>query len=213
MESERPDRVKALAMYARRAPTYRLGPGRLFERQRRMAIRRLDLRPGDAVVDVGCGTGLSIPYLQEGITETGRVIGIEQSGPMLARARALAEENGWQNVTLIEAPVEEAEIPRSVDAALFCYTHDILRTPEAVDRVMAAVKPGGRVAAVGGKFVRWFPPLNSIVRRSMNGAITTFEGLDAPWSHLLRWVPDLRVRPSLFGTLYVAWGRVVRRSD
>jgi hypothetical protein len=37
--------------------------------------------------------------------------------------------------------------------------------------------------------------------------ITTFEGFDRPWSHLERYVPNLRVKPVLFGAGYIAWGR------
>jgi demethylmenaquinone methyltransferase/2-methoxy-6-polyprenyl-1,4-benzoquinol methylase len=193
-------------MYARRAPHYRLA--RRFERERRRAIEYLALREGDTVLDAGCGIGLSFQLFEDSIGPTGTVIGIEQSQPMLARAEDWVRSSGWQNVTLIGSPVEEAEIPELVDAVLFCYTHDILRTPAAVENVMSAARPGTRVAAAGGKFVRWFPPLNEIVWRAMEGSITTFEGLDAPWSHLFNRVPNLRVRATLFGTLYVAWGTV-----
>ena len=180
----------------------------MFERERRRAISKLTLGAGDVVLDAGCGTGLSFPLLRERIESGGRIIGIEQSAPMLERARDLVDANQWRNVKLISSPVEEAKIATAVDAVLFCYTHDILRTEAAVENVMEAVKSGGRVALVGGKFVRWFPPLNAIVRAAMKGSITAYEGLAAPWSHVLRWVPDLRVRPTLFGALYVAWGTV-----
>lgn len=206
MKAERPDREAALAMYARRAPHYRLAS--LFERERRRAIERLAMNEGETVLDAGCGTGLSFPFVEERIGSIGRIIGIEQSPAMLGRARELVDAMAWKNVTLIESPVEDAQISGPVDAVLFCYTHDILRTPSAVENVMSAVRSGGRVALVGGKYARWFPPLNAIISRAMTGSITTYEGLRAPWSHLLRWVPDLRIRPTLFGALYVAWGTV-----
>jgi hypothetical protein len=62
------------------------------------------------------------------------------------------------------------------------------------------------VLRVTERFVRWCPPLNRIVRNSIRRSITTFEGLDAPWSHIERSIPDLRIRPAMLGAVYVAWG-------
>lgn len=47
-------------------------------------------------------------------------------------------------------------------------------------------------------------PVNMIVEAIARPYVTTFEGLDAPWSHLARFVPDLRVRRVLAGGAYVA---------
>src|SRR5947208_755373 len=38
--------------------------------------------------------------------------------------------------------------------------------------------------------------------------ITTYEGFRRPWSHLKRFVPNLKVEPRLFGAAYIAWGTV-----
>src|SRR5215218_6816860 len=101
-----------------------------LEPYRHRAVSQLRLRPGDVVVDVGCGTGLSFEPIQAAIGPGGRLIGIEPSPEMLAIARARVEEAGWDNVTLLEAGAEEAVILGPADAALFAFTHDVAQSPE-----------------------------------------------------------------------------------
>ena len=54
---------------------------------RRKAVDRLGLRAGDRVLDVGCGTGRSLSYLQRAVGPTGRVYGIDISSGMLRKAQ------------------------------------------------------------------------------------------------------------------------------
>ncbi|MCH7999409.1 MAG: methyltransferase domain-containing protein [Chloroflexi bacterium] len=176
---------------------------------RRQAVARLRLEPGDVVLDVGCGTGLSFPLILARIGSEGQLVGIELSPDMMAKARERVESSDWQNVTLIESPVEEAQIPDQVDAVLFHFTHDILRSPQALENVFQHVKRGGRVAAAGTKWAPWWAfPVNFYVWSLARRYVTTLEGFARPWSHLLRTVPDLRVEPVLFGGGYIAWGTV-----
>ncbi|HEV2173721.1 MAG TPA: methyltransferase domain-containing protein, partial [Nitrospira sp.] len=109
--SESPDRDAALSQYRARASVYDFELA-FAESIRRLAVDRLRLKRGDVVLDVGCGTGLSFRLLEPWIGGEGSVIGIEQSPDMLAQARKRIARNGWRNVELLEAPVEEARIPR-----------------------------------------------------------------------------------------------------
>ena len=56
--------------YRRHAADYDKGK-RFSERIRPEAIRRLDLKPGESVLDLGCGTGLSFDMLQQGVGPRG----------------------------------------------------------------------------------------------------------------------------------------------
>lgn len=202
-----PDQVRARELYRRHAATYDR-TGWITSPLRRRAVSLLGLRPGDMVLDVGCGTGLSFSLIEEGIGVEGRLIGIELSPEMVAVARDRVERRGWTNVTLVNAPAEEAEIPVMADAAFSFLTHDVMRTPAAIEKVVRHLKTGGRVSVFGGKWARLLFPLNPFVWLMGSPYVTTFEGLWRPWSHLERWVPDLRVRPTLLGCAYYAWGRV-----
>jgi ubiquinone/menaquinone biosynthesis C-methylase UbiE len=179
-----------------------------FNWLRRQSVARLGLRRGSTVIDVGCGTGLCFPYLEEAVGPDGRVIAVECSKAMLDRALSSARRHGWRNITPVPAPAEEARIPERADAALFCAVHDILRSDRGIRNVLRRVVPGGRVVASGG---RWAPgplnPLNPLVAATHSPYVSSFEGFDRPWSLLARYC-DLRVESVAFGTGFVAAGRV-----
>ncbi len=203
-----PNRHNALRQYRSRAPIYDLELA-LLTPVRERAIEMLDLKRGDHVLDVGCGTGLSFTLLEGLIGAEGSIIGIEQSPEMLELARARAVENQWQNVTLVSSPVEDAQIPRAVDAALFHFTHDIMRTRGAVGNVVKNVRPGGTIVAAG---LKWAPlrsmALNPLVWGAAMRSTSTLEGLSRPWSHLAQLVPNLIVEEMLAGTVFVVKGTV-----
>jgi SAM-dependent methyltransferase len=203
-----PDRNAALAQYRRRARFYDLELA-LFEPIRRRAIARLALKRGNTVLDVGCGTGLSLALLHEGVGAHGRIVGIEQSPEMIEQARQRIEQHAWRNVTLLCSAVESARIPVSADAALFLFTHDILRSSEAVANVMAHLAPGARVVAAGLKWARpALVPTNLFVLSAALHSVTSLEGLSQPWSKLADTIGELRVESLLAGAVYMCSGVV-----
>jgi ubiquinone/menaquinone biosynthesis C-methylase UbiE len=180
----KPDLEAARGKYRRAAGTYDRRIARA-ERWRRRAIERLLLTSGDVVLDVGCGTGINFALLEPYVGPSGRIVGIDASNDMLTLAEDRVKTAGWANVELIEAPIAEASLPRGADAALFSLTHDILQSPEAVENVVRALKPGGRVASFGAKWAPWWAvPVNLGVWAIARRYVTTFSGFRKPWSQL-----------------------------
>lgn len=87
------------------APVYDVLSGEfaVYRAGRIMGIDALDPRPGDQILDIGCGTGLNFPLLQDSIGPAGTIIGIDRSPGMLRQARHRATHHGWDNVILVQA--------------------------------------------------------------------------------------------------------------
>ncbi|MGH7948118.1 MAG: class I SAM-dependent methyltransferase [Candidatus Binataceae bacterium] len=199
-------RRAALEQYRSRAPIYdlELAPAQFI---RRMAIARLNLKRGAAVVDVGCGTGLSFEELEAQVGPQGTIVGIEQSPDMLALARQRVERNGWSNVIPIQSTVEDAAIAVSADAALFHFTHDIQQSERALSNVLRHLKPRARVVAAGLKWApSWAIPVNLMVWYAALRSVTVLDGLSEPWARLARHLANFVVEPMLGGGTYIASG-------
>ena len=204
-----PDPGRAINQYRHRAADYDASARRTMGLRCRV-VAMLGLTAGETVLDVACGTGLSIPLLADAVGPAGRVIGVEVSPDMIEHARARAARSGLANVALIEAAMEDAAIDGPVDAILFNYTHDVLQSPRALRNIFSAARPGARVALAGIKHPpAWLFPLRLYRLIKARPYVTTFRGLDEPWRMLREYVPDLAVRPVMLGTNYFACGRTI----
>jgi trans-aconitate methyltransferase len=193
--------------YGERARSYERDTA-AFQPYRSAVVEALPLRSGHVVLDVGCGTGLCCGLLRDRVGPEGGVVGIEESPEMAAVAREHIASEGWDNVTVVQAPAEDAEIGLTADAALFCAVHDILQSPDALRNVVTRLRPGAWVAAGGGK---WAAPmmvaLNAMVGTLHAPYVRSFSGFDRPWQHLEQLVEDVQVREMAFGSGYVMTGR------
>lgn len=201
-----PDRKAALESYREHAPWYDHQTDWAAPDRERV-VELLALEPGDVVLDVGCGTGLCFPLVLERVGPTGQLVAIEQCIDMLVHAQERVDESRWTNVDLVLGSAEDVSIPVVADAALLCFTHDVLRTPRALQNIVAHVRPGGRIAAVGPMWAPWWAPaMNLMIWYVASQYVTTFEGFSAPWSHLARFVPELVVEPQELAGVFFAWG-------
>jgi ubiquinone/menaquinone biosynthesis C-methylase UbiE len=184
---------------------------RVFARIRSRAVAQLGLKGGETVLDLACGTGLSFALLEQAIGAQGRIIGVELSLAMLARAREKIAHYHWENITLIQANAEEVDLPcESVDAVISFYTHDVMSSRRAVERAVQALRPGGRFVAAGSRLVRgprgWL--LNPITLAYAGAAIT--QPLTVrPWKQLEDLMGSLTAEEHWLGSSYIAHG--VRR--
>jgi ubiquinone/menaquinone biosynthesis C-methylase UbiE len=125
---------------------------------RRQAVQALRLRPGDTVVEIGCGTGLNFPLIEQVIGPTGRIIGVDLTEAMLAQARLRVQKHGWQNVSLVEADAVDFSFPPGVNAILS--TLALALIPECAQVIAhgsMALPPGGRWVVMDVKFPETAP--------------------------------------------------------
>jgi demethylmenaquinone methyltransferase/2-methoxy-6-polyprenyl-1,4-benzoquinol methylase len=198
--------TQAIAHYRGLAPRYDHYTRRI-NRIRLRTIEALGLRPGERVLDAGCGTGWCIPHLLARVDPGGCVIAFDPSADMLAVARERAPQAS--RVELLNATAERVRLPEKVDALLLSYTHDVLRSPAALENLLAQARPGARVAATSTKlYAPWLAPANWYLRVTHRAYITNFEGFEAPWSLLATYLDDFEVRTGPFTQHYIATGRV-----
>jgi demethylmenaquinone methyltransferase/2-methoxy-6-polyprenyl-1,4-benzoquinol methylase len=198
--------------YTRDAPTYDSRTSG-FDTYRRQLVDLLPLQRGDVVLDVGCGTGLCFEQVRGRVGAEGVIIGVDASREMLAMAAARVADRGWNNVVLVQAPVERAVLPAVADHALFCATHDVLQSADALDNVLAHVRDGGTVAATGGKWAApWAVALNAGILALHAPFVRDFTGFDRPWGRLEARLTRMRVQEIAMGGGYLASGTVPPRA-
>ncbi len=207
----RPDAARALVNYRRLAPAYDSTCTRI-ESLRRRAVRELDLRGGETVFDIACGTGATLPLLASAVGPTGSVVGVELSPEMAALARRRIDDSGLRtSVEVVESAVEKLQFGRQADALLLCYTHDVLQSPPALARLIESAKPGARVVVLGMRTLPWLWgwPVNAFNMYRARYYLTTLRGLRRPW-HLLedRGAALQVVHTALWGSAYIAVGKL-----
>jgi ubiquinone/menaquinone biosynthesis C-methylase UbiE len=126
-----------------------------------LARQHLDLHGGETVLDVGCGAGQHLEVLRALAGAEGRVIGIDYSPRMLARADELVRRHGWDNVELRRGDAsrpgfEQTDLAAAfADAALASFAMSAMPDVRAVaGNVRTALRPGGRFLVLDVRLTR-----------------------------------------------------------
>lgn len=110
---------------------------------------RTALRPGETVLDLGCGAGLDALLAAEAVGPRGRVLAVDYAAEMAALARDNAQAAGAMNVRVERAPVEA--LPFAAATADAAQANGVFNlSPEkarAVREVWRVLRPGGRLVA------------------------------------------------------------------
>jgi arsenite methyltransferase len=106
-----------------------------------------ELRPGENVVDVGCGAGIDSLIASRMVAPGGRVVGVDMTSDMLEKARRAAEEVGIANVEFRQGYGEELPVPDGwADVVISNGVLNLMPDKTAGLRDMGRVlKPGGRL--------------------------------------------------------------------
>jgi phosphatidylethanolamine/phosphatidyl-N-methylethanolamine N-methyltransferase len=171
------DKVTVAKAYARWAPIYDLVFGAVFDRGRKASIAAAE-RTGGHILEVGVGTGLSLPDY----SQTNRLTGVDLSAPMLRKAKARAAQHRLTNVDgLAVMDAQHLGFRDGVfDVVVAQYVITTVPDPEAtLDEFVRVVKPGGEIILVNhlGADGGW---------RSL------FEQGFAPLARRLGWRPEFR---------------------
>jgi SAM-dependent methyltransferase len=122
------------------------GPGMADEY--RIARLLLGLSPGDGVLDVACGPGNFSRQFARTVGDTGLVVGIDASKPMLERAVRDSAEIGADNLVFVRGNAVDLPFKERTFDGVCCFAalHLFSAPEQALDRMRAVLMPGGRIA-------------------------------------------------------------------
>jgi ubiquinone/menaquinone biosynthesis C-methylase UbiE len=181
----------ATATYAAAADAFDAVP--FWDTFGRRTVARLDLRPGERVLDACCGTGASALPAAVEVGPGGRVLGLDLAEPLLQRARAKARAQGLTTVEFHTVDVADTGLPSASYDAVVCvfgifFLPDM---PAGLAELWRLVRPGGRLAVtVWGP--RWVEPATELFWSAVRVERPDLVGGFHPWTRVTE--PDALAR-------------------
>lgn len=191
-----------LALWVYRLAGFRVG------RYRELAVEGLALKPGDSVVDLGCGTGANFALLEAAVGPGGRIIGVDLTDAMLQEAASRVATAGWGNVELLQSDLAEVELPAGVAGALSTFA--IMLVPEydeVIARTAARLNQGGRIAICDFKepdWPSWLVSFAAWLNKPYGVSLDLAER--HPWESVRRHTREVLFRELYFGALFLSIG-------
>ncbi|MFQ6052562.1 MAG: class I SAM-dependent methyltransferase [Candidatus Hydrothermarchaeota archaeon] len=132
---------------------------------REEAVKKLDLREGDTVLDLACGTGANFNFLERKVGKEGKIIALDYSREMLKKAKEKIKKGRWHNTEFLEKDASNFELNVKVDAVLCTWA--MVSFPnyrKALKNSIKALKKGGRyvvldlqqTAGITGRILKLF---------------------------------------------------------
>ena len=182
---DNPAHLKAATTYNAAAEHFDDEPLAFWERHGRRAVELADLKPGERVLDMGCGTGASALPAALAVGPGGFVTGIDIAGNMLALARDKAAALGIDNIRFELLDQEASGFPSAgFDAVIsvfsIFFTADMVRQLAEFWRL---VRPGGRLVVTTWGVLA-FQPGADIFSAQMRAAKPDLPAATRPWERL-----------------------------
>ena len=146
-------KAQARASYDKMSRSYDLFAGNFEKRLRNVAFERLNVARGEAVLEIGFGTGHSLERIARAVGEEGRVCGVDLSAGMLEISRKRLDRAGLSDRVELhrgdaaQLPFTDAEF----DAVFMSFTLELFDTPEipvVLGEIKRVLKNGGRLGVV-----------------------------------------------------------------
>ena len=180
------------------------------------AVDAAGIEPGDTVVDLACGTGLTFDRILERTGPAGRLIGVDLTAAMLAQAETRVERHGWKNVELVHCDAAEFRFPPGVRRIVS--TAGLTLVPE-YDRIVAdaarALGPGGRFVVYDFKIPEDWPEWRIELQMRIRARFGQTRDLQErrPWESVARYFPIHSMEELYSGLAFLAIGEIPSPDD
>jgi demethylmenaquinone methyltransferase/2-methoxy-6-polyprenyl-1,4-benzoquinol methylase len=174
---------------------------------RARAVRRLELKPGDRVLEVGCGTGRNLPFLVNAVGTSGRIYAADLSPEMLKRARSRCEKNGWKNVELVLEDASHYSPPEKMDAVIFSLSYCVLpRRLDVLRRAWDSLRPGGKIVLMDAKPVTgWLRQILTPLAAWLSRKTVIGNPYLEPWNELREIAGQVHMEEVWGGAYFICW--------
>lgn len=178
---------------------------------RQKAVTLLNLKKGDRVLDAGCGSGGSFPYLIKVIGETGEIVGVEISPQTIKNTNKRITKNNWQNVHVVEGDANTVNLSGSFDGLLMFAAPDVYASEQALSNIFPHLTVNSKVVIFGAKISKkrfgWL--LNGTLRLVFSKLSSSTPSLNSePWKILEKRLQDFQIKEYFFGWMFLAHGSV-----
>ena len=209
------DKNSLAELYAKRARLYDLSANAYYLlgfrefAYRKAAIRALNLKRGDTVVEIGCGTGLNFSGLIDCIGPEGKLIGVDLTQEMLNGAAQRAHRNSWTNVELIHQDATTYLFPQRVDGIIATFAITLIpEYDQIISHGVASLGPGKRFVILDFKEPEHWPSwlIQFFVTITRPFGVSLDLTTRHPWESLARHAESVEFREFYFGAAYLCVG-------
>jgi FkbM family methyltransferase len=170
-------------------------PEREEEEKPSKLLELLALKKGEAVADIGAGSGYHALRIAK-LVGDGKVYAVDIQPEMLALVRQRAKKQGLGNVVTVEGAVSDPKLPAGqVDVVLLVDVyHEFSHPYEMMEKIVQALKPGGRVAFVEFRAEDERVPIKAVHKMTERQVLKEMEPFplkhlktfsELPWQHLI----------------------------
>ncbi len=209
------DKSEILDLYRKRAKRYNFSANLYYligfreSKYRKMAITHLDLKPGDTVVEIGCGTGLNFEYFIQHIGKTGQIIGVDLTDAMLQQAELRVNSNDWRNVRLVQTDAAKYSFPSAINGVFSSFALTLI--PEyqnIIEQAWRSLDKGGKLVVLDLKkpeaWPLWAVKFGVILTKPFG---VTLDLKDRkPWEVMKSYFQNVTVTDLYGGFVYIAVG-------
>lgn len=209
------DKNSLARLYAKRASKYDFTANAYYLlgfrefAYRKAAVRALNLKPGDTVVEIGCGTGLNFSRLIDCIGPEGKLFGVDLTAEMLEQAAERVRRHSWTNVELVQKDAATYPFPDQVHGILSTFALTLIPEYDLIVKSgVAALGTGRRFAVLDFKkpehWPSWLIEFFVTITRPFGVSLDLAER--HPWESIARYADSVEFHELYFGAVYLCVG-------